>query len=307
MTRETIYFLGITTGGSAVRKVFPAWMDLLGVDADLKTVDVPAGSPAEPYRNFLTQVRDEPTALGAVITAHKTAIFQHGQDLFAQTDPDSQRFEEISVISRVPGGLRGTVIEHHSIATTLAQMGGGTPFTGPDRDVVVFGAGGTAVSLIATLTAESWPDEHRPRKLHLVDVSADRLQHAHDLATTGAKPLCVNVLHTQGDTSLSYLGDLPPHTLIVNATGLGKDKPGAPFTLPAPWPEGAHVWDLNYRGDLLMLDEARRVAAERHLDPQDGWLLFINGWAESLSRIVGRPIDDDERAEMNRLAQQVRS
>jgi shikimate 5-dehydrogenase len=307
MSAHSIYFAGISTGGSAVRKVFPGWMELLGVDAELETVDIPAGSPASPYWDFVSRVKDDPSALGAVITAHKTSIYEHTEDLFTTITPISARFGEISVIYRDGDGLGGTIIEPDSIATTLYQMGGGTPFLGPDRDVVVYGAGGTAVSLIARLTAPSWPKDYRPRTLHLVDTSAERLEHARTLAAETERPLQVQVVQSTGTSRLDALGPLPQGSLIVNATGLGKDRPGSPIELPAPWPEAAHVWDLNYRGALVMLDDARAADPAQRLDVHDGWLLFINGWADSLATIIGSPIPDDQRATMDLLAQKVRS
>lgn len=117
----------------------------------------------------------------------------------------------------------------------------------------------------------------------------------------------VDVLHSPGAIQLSFLGSLTPNTLIVNATGMGKDRPGAPLSLPAPWPERAHVWDLNYRGDLLMLDDVRRASPGRRLSAHDGWQLFINGWAESLSQIVGRQIERPTRVRMDELARKARS
>ena len=48
-----------------------------------------------------------------------------------------------------------------------------------------------------------------------------------------------------------------PASLIVNATGLGKDRPGSPASRQVRFPASSVVWDLNYRGDLRFLDLAR--------------------------------------------------
>jgi shikimate 5-dehydrogenase len=305
--RQRIVFAGITTGGSAVRRVFPQWMELLGESIDLETVDIPAGSPATPYRVLVSRLAADQSVRGAVITAHKRAVHDYAADLLAGTDKAARTFREISVLYRQAGRLHGTVIEPASIATTLVQMGNGNPIITQDADTVVYGAGGTAVSLIACLTDPGWPTRARPRCLHLTDISVDRLQHAHDLAVGGPDKLCVAVHNTSGQASLGELGPLPDRSLIVNATGLGKDRPGSPVMLPAPWPQEARVWDLNYRGQLLMLDDARAAAPERRLTTHDGWLLFINGWAESLARITGRPILADARVMMSDLARQARA
>jgi shikimate 5-dehydrogenase len=54
--------------------------------------------------------------------------------------------------------------------------------------------------------------------------------------------------------------------LVVNATGMGKDRPGAPLSPSARFPAGAVVWELNYRGDLPLLAPARA----QHVAVHDG-------------------------------------
>ena len=304
---QRIVFAGISTSGSVVRRVFPQWMNLLGQTLELQTIDIPADSPASPYRALVSNLAADPSVRGVVVTAHKRAVYDHAVDLLAGTDSRARSLREISVLYRQDDQLHGTVIEPASIVTTLAQMGGGTPVTARDADTVIYGAGGTAISLIACLTDPAWPPSARPRRLHLIDTSASRLQRAHDLAACGPARLPVRVYHSTGQASLRDLGPLPDRSLIINATGLGKDRPGSPIRLPPSWPRRACVWDLNYRGHLLMLDDARAAAAERQLTTHDGWLLFVNGWAESLSAIIGRPISDDERAAMHYLAARVRA
>ena len=43
----------------------------------------------------------------------------------------------------------------------------------------------------------------------------------------------------------------PPHSLVVNASGLGKDRPGSPLPDGAPFPRHGVAWELNYRGERL--------------------------------------------------------
>jgi shikimate 5-dehydrogenase len=67
--------------------------------------------------------------------------------------------------------------------------------------------------------------------------------------------------------------------LVINATGLGKDRPGSPITDEGRFPRRAVVWELNYRGALDFLQQARRTAVERALTVHDGWEYFIHGWS----------------------------
>jgi shikimate dehydrogenase len=279
-------------------------MELLGQLLELETVDIPANSSAAVYQSLVMRLGADPTVCGAVITAHKRAVYDHAVDLLAGADPLAHALGEISVLYRRDGELYATVIDSASINATLLQMGGDDPVTTDQADTVVYGAGGTAIALIACLAADRWPAWARPRLLHLVDTSAARLGHAGEIASRQRLPLPLCLYHSSGEASLADLGPLPDRSLIVNATGLGKDRPGSPVRLPAPWPSGAHVWDLNYRGRLLMLEDARAAAAQRRLTVHNGWLLFINGWAEALAAILGQPIQDEKRRTMDQLAWQ---
>jgi shikimate 5-dehydrogenase len=73
---------------------------------------------------------------------------------------------------------------------------------------------------------------------------------------------------------------------------MGKDRPGSPISSPARFPAGAVVWDLNYRGDLKFLRQARLQERSGRLQVHDGWQLFCQGWAAALTPILG-VCDDD--------------
>ena len=83
---------------------------------------------------------------------------------------------------------------------------------------------------------------------------------------------------------------------VGRATGLGKDRPGSPLTAEAGFPPGAVVWELNYRGDLALLRQARGRGVEAY----DGWNLFCHGWAAALGPILDLP---DEAATARRFGQ----
>jgi len=54
---------------------------------------------AEAYRRVVAQIKEDPTCLGALITAHKVNLLEAARDLFAYLDPLAQRCGEISCIS----------------------------------------------------------------------------------------------------------------------------------------------------------------------------------------------------------------
>jgi shikimate 5-dehydrogenase len=67
---------------------------------------------------------------------------------------------------------------------------------------------------------------------------------------------------------------------------MGKDRPGDPTSEAVRFPERAVIWELNYRGELGFLGQARRQAGSAHLAVHDGWQLFCHGWAAALSVVL---------------------
>jgi len=74
-------------------------------------------------------------------------------------------------------------------------------------------------------------------------------------------------------------------SLVINATGLGKDAPGSPLTDQGVFPQRAVVWELNYRGDLVFLDQARAQEKALQLQVEDGWTYFIHGWTQVIAEV----------------------
>jgi shikimate dehydrogenase len=80
---------------------------------------------------------------------------------------------------------------------------------------------------------------------------------------------------TSGNTEL--LAGHPDARLVVNATGLGKDSPGSPLTSEAVFPRRCVVWNMNYRGPLTFLQQARAQQEALGLHIADGWRFFLHG------------------------------
>jgi shikimate 5-dehydrogenase len=97
--------------------------------------------------------------------------------------------------------------------------------------------------------------------------------------------------------------DLPPGSLVINATGMGKDTPGSPVTNAAEFPESGFAWELNYRGDLQFLRQARRQQESRRLQVHDGWRYFIHGWATVMEDVFDLQVHDDRLARLAALSE----
>ena len=98
------------------------------------------------------------------------------------------------------------------------------------------------------------------------------------------------------------LASLKPHSLIVNATGLGKDAPGSPLTDDCVFPEDSLVWEINYRGNLIFKEQAERQAAERRLHVEDGWIYFIHGWTQVVAEVFHIRIEGDVLTHLSDIA-----
>jgi shikimate 5-dehydrogenase len=83
----------------------------------------------------------------------------------------------------------------------------------------------------------------------------------------------------------ALVAKLSPGSLVVNATGLGKDAPGSPVSNAALFPDRGLVWDFNYRGELLFLEQARSQQRSRRLHIEDGWIYFLHGWTRVISDV----------------------
>ena len=97
------------------------------------------------------------------------------------------------------------------------------------------------------------------------------------------------------------LAGMAPGSLVVNATGLGKDAPGSPLTDAAAFPEGAIAWELNYRGSLDFLHQA-----EQQVPVVDGWRYFVHGWSQVLAEVFGVELTGELLEQLARAAERVR-
>ena len=296
-----VLFVGVSTAGSAVFALFPEWARLLGMQAELQGVDVAADGEPHVFRSIVERTR-APDVLGAVITGHKTRIFEHGRDLLQDLDSDARLCREISVIAHRGNRLVGAAIDPPAFRGALAEILVKSAWRGGSA-LVLFGAGGAATALLAAMFG-SGTRMAPPDRVVVFDIDARRLEIARSLMRYLAPtvPLELHLASSERGADATDFSSIAPGSLLVNATGLGKDRAGSPLGLPAAWPTEAIVWDLNYRGELSFLRDAQAQAAKRRLSVWDGWPLFIRGWSEALERLRGTSMTDHELAAMRSVA-----
>ncbi|MFC6489360.1 shikimate dehydrogenase family protein [Nitratireductor sp. GCM10026969] len=289
--RPTLHFIGVTTGKSSIMKVFPAWARHLGLeDAQISGIDFPPHAEPAAYREAVEYIRDDPNSLGALVTTHKIDLFNACRDLFDEIDPFATLMKETSCISKRGGKL----ICHAKdpISSGLSIDG----FLGPDYwkktggEVFSIGAGGSTIALTWHLMRKE-RGVNVPARIVVSNRSQPRLDEIRRVHAEIESDVPVDyVLAPEPAGNDAVLPDLKPGSLVINATGLGKDAPGSPLTDAAIFPERAVVWDLNYRGDLVFLDQARAQEKARDLTIVDGWTYFIHGWTQVIAEVFDIPI-----------------
>lgn len=305
--RPTFYFIGVTTSQSSIMKVFPAWAKLLQLgDVRIQGIDFPLHDRPEAYREAVAFIRDDPLSLGALVTTHKIDLFRACRDMFDVIDPFAQLMHETSCISKLDGKL--VCHAKDPISSGLAIDGFLDPghFARTGGDVFCMGAGGSTIAMTWHLMRKE-RGANVPRRIVVSNRSAPRLEEirrVHAQIPTDAQ--LDYVLAPTPEANDAILPTLKPSSLVVNATGLGKDAPGSPLTDAAFFPEHAVAWDLNYRGDLVFLDQARAQEKTRHLQIEGGWTYFIHGWTQVIAEVFHIHIGTDAATidELTRVARQ---
>ena len=138
----------------------------------------------------------------------------------------------------------------------------------------------------------------------LVDRSPARLEAIRAIhAKLNAKVKFDYVQNVDPSTNDKLIEDLPPGSLVVNATGMGKDTPGSPITDGARFPDSGLVWELNYRGELQFLRQALEQRETRRLQVEDGWRYFIHGWTTIIEEVFHLSIDQDQLSRLATLSE----
>ncbi len=307
-TRPTFYFIGVTTGASSIRTVFPEWAKALQLgDVEMVGIDLPVHAPNEQYRKVVSFLASDELSLGALVTTHKLDLFRAAGDLFDEVDPLATLMDEVSSISKRNGLLRAHAKDPISSGLAVDAILGSRSFADQPREVVLLGAGGSAIAIDWYLTRRERGAD-RPTKVTVTNRSPERLATLRSVHhRSGAETELVTVLadrHGQNDVVLAAAS---AGAFVVNATGLGKDAPGSPLTDAAKFPDGSIAWDLNYRGNLVFLDQAR-AAATRGVQALDGWVYFIHGWTQVIAEVfdVAIPTSGPEFDELSRIAELVR-
>ncbi|MDR1157381.1 MAG: shikimate dehydrogenase [Oscillospiraceae bacterium] len=287
----TLYFIGVTTTRSSIMRVFPRWAKELGLKADIRGIDLPLHAPDGDYRRVVRFLKEDPLSVGALVTTHKLDLFGSCRDIFDCVDPFAEKLEEVSCLSKRDGRFRahakdpissGLALEHFVPAGFWQTHGG---------EALLLGAGGSSLAMSLYFARETFGGD-RPRKVTIANRSRPRLDEAEKkLSGLGPEIEFAFVHGPAPEDNDKLVKALPPYSLVVNATGLGKDAPGSPTTDAVDYPAHSLVWEINYRGDLVFKAQAERQRAAKGLHVEDGWIYFIHGWTQVVAEVFRIPIE----------------
>jgi len=305
--QPTMYFIGVTTGKSSINKVFPLWMAALGrPDVVLRGIDHPMHDDPERYRASVAQIKYDPLSLGALVTTHKIDLFNAARDLFDYADSYAQITGEVSSISKLDGRLEGHAKDPITAGLSLEAIIEPGYFGRTGAEVLCLGAGGSAVATLLYLMNKPDPAD-RPRRFIVVNRSQGRLDHLQEMvARIGADIAVEAICNADPRVNDEIMGFLPEHSLVINATGMGKDSPGSPITDAGVFPRRGIAWEFNYRGELDFMHQALRQVDSRALRVEDGWIYFVHGWSQVVAQVLHVDLTPAVFARLERAAATVR-
>lgn len=304
-TADYMGFVGVTTASSSIMKVFPLWADILGLPTrTLVGHDLPMDAGPAQYRTMVEQIRDDPHHRGALVTTHKMNVYAAASDLFDELDPFAVSCAEISSIAKRGSTLSGRAKDPITVDLALRDFLPADHFARTGAEVVILGAGGSG-------TALSWALAEREDAPALITVTArtqDKLDHLREVHRQHGTPegLLRYVVTETPEEADALVAAAPAGSVIANATGLGKDRPGSPLTDAVVFPEGAYVWEFNYRGSLEFLHQAEAQEDDRDLHVVDGWRYFIHGWSQVVADVFDLDLTPETVERLAEAAESVR-
>ena len=300
-TEPTMYFIGVTTGQSSIMRIVPIWAKALGIQGCFKGIDIAIHAPAEDYRAAVEFIRSDPLSLGALVTTHKIDLLNACRDLFDELDPYAQQFGEISSISKRDGKLWGHAKDPISVGLALDSFLPAEHWRKyPEAQACVLGAGGSALAVCAYLAHEKHGDAV-PARIQMDNRSVGRLAEAVHLLGNSRVQMSFNLCPIP-EWNDRIVEALPEGSLVINATGMGKDRPGSPLTDKCRFPMNGVIWEFNYRGSLEFMHQAEAQREERGLQIENGWTYFIHGWTQVIAEVFHIDITGERLSMCDRLA-----
>ncbi|MFW5999280.1 MAG: shikimate dehydrogenase family protein [Halanaerobiaceae bacterium] len=305
-TKNTMYFIGVTTSESSIMDVFPRWAEVMDLDGELVGIDLDIHADPEDYRETVKFIRKHEYARGALVTTHKIDIFNAAKDLFDYFGFHAALQQEMSCISKIDGKLVAHAKDPITSGRSMEDFIPENFWKKHGGEVLIIGAGGSARA-ISSYLFDPEKSDNMPTKLYLNNRSQPRIDKFKRIFSEINDDVEVEYnLTPEFEDNDRILKKVKPYSLIVNATGLGKDRPGSPLTDDCEFPENSLVWELNYRGGLKFMHQALDQKEEKNLYVEDGWKYFIHGWSEHISEVFDFELTESLVEKLDQAAAEVK-
>jgi shikimate 5-dehydrogenase len=288
-------------------KVFPLWMKVLGrEEVVIEGIDCLIHDTDEAYRKAVAQIKYDPLSLGALVTTHKIDLLNAARDMFEYLDPYAQITGEVSSISKLEGRLEGHAKDPITSGLSLDAIIEKDYFAHTGGHVLSFGAGGSAIATLLHLINKKDKGD-RPERFTFVNRSLGRLDHAREMVSGLETDIEIEYIQNS-DPAVNdkIMEKFPPYSIIINATGMGKDTPGSPVTWEGKFPMHSLAWEFNYRGELDFLHQALAQVESRKVVVEDGWLYFVHGWTQVVAQVLHFDLTPELFDRLNEAASSVR-
>jgi shikimate 5-dehydrogenase len=290
----TFYFVGVTTSKSSIMKVFPRWMEVLGrTDVVIEGIDHKLHDDPEAYRATVAQIKYDPLSLGGLVTTHKINLLNAARDMFDELHSSSELIGETSCISKRGGKLRAHAKDPITGGMSLDAILGDGYFGRTGGHMLCFGAGGSGKALSLHLMEKEDPVD-RPERIVITNRSPGKLVALEEMVKkVGTDIEFEYVQNTDPKVNDGLMEKLPEGSVVINATGMGKDLPGSPITDEGIFPMNGVSWEINYRGELDFWHQSKAQEESRNLTIEDGWLYFLHGWTQVIAEVLDIDLDEE--------------
>ena len=290
----TAYFIGVTTGQSGIRRIFDTWAQILGrPEVTLVGIDLPIHAEPAVYRAVTSFIKLDPLSLGALVTTHKVDLFHASSDIFDGIDHWAAALGEASCLAKSDRRFLASAKDPITAGLGLDDFLPHDYWSSTGADLICLGAGGSALAL-AGYIGQRYSSGGGPARIVVTNRSQGRLTHFREAYEGLGYQIPLELVYApEPSVNDAVVNEARPASVVVNATGLGKDAPGSPITGAAVFPRGGIAWDFNYRGNLVFLDQARSQQAARGLQIEDGWVYFLHGWTSVLRDVLSVPIPSE--------------
>jgi shikimate 5-dehydrogenase len=268
-------------------KVFPLWMQVLGrEEVVIEGVDLKIHDTPQAYRAATAQIKFDLLSLGGLVTTHKVDLYHAAKDMFDFADRYAQITGEVSSISKLDGRLEGHAKDPITAGLSMDAIVGQDYFSRVGGYVLIFGAGGSSAATILYLMMKEKKSD-RPEKIIVVNRSPGRLESVRAMVDSVGTDIAVEYICNQDPRiNDAIMAGLPEGSIVINATGMGKDTPGSPITDAGLFPRNGIAWEFNYRGELDFMHQALAQRESRHVQVEDGWLYFVHGWTQVVAHVL---------------------